>query len=133
MCECSMGLIISRPCRQNRWCQSCVRGWLPHWDHNRSSWNTPVELSLTGVFHDDRVRRTNNRYLQLPMLSRVSSQFVSSPCRAQSSNAIISEISPRDGKSGINVCSRLFFVMELLNIASLSRRTFHLIYECILS
>src|SRR5437764_7258584 len=57
MCACSMGLIISRPCRQNRWCQSCVRGWLLHWDHNRSSWNHPVELSLTGWFHDDLLAR----------------------------------------------------------------------------
>src|SRR5437879_1572935 len=64
MCACSMGLIISRPCRQNRWCQFCVRGWLPNWDHNRSSWNNPVELSLTGLFHDGLVRRTNDRYLR---------------------------------------------------------------------
>src|SRR5437588_6680861 len=61
MCACSMGLIISRPCRQNRWCQSCVRGWLPHWDHNRSSWNNPVRLNSTGWFHDGLVFAPHTR------------------------------------------------------------------------
>src|SRR5256714_1170894 len=34
MCKCSMGLITSRPCRQSRWCQSCVRGCRPSFGYN---------------------------------------------------------------------------------------------------
>jgi hypothetical protein len=37
------------------------------------------------------------------------------------------------GKSGIKVFERLFSIVEHLNIASLSRRTFLLIHECFLS
>jgi len=59
--------------------------------------------------------------------------FIHGSVELNQASAIISEICSRDGKSGINVYERLFLVMELLNIAFLSRRRFHLIYECILS
>src|SRR6266480_6271145 len=72
MCAYSMGLIISRQCRQNRWCQSCVRGWLPSFGHNLFSVQESFLRSVKpGFLHgppcrtNEQSRRFNDHHFSL--------------------------------------------------------------------